>query len=544
MKTPEPTVNLELIADNSPEIKTLPLRELRTDGDTQMRVNGLDNDSVNDYAKKIRQGAQFPALKAVFDGRQNWLWDGFHTHAALVLVGIDAYSVEITEGTKDDAILLGTGANDTHGRKRTNADKRNSVRSILSQPEWWGWSDRKIARICKVSPPLIKEVREELLQERQEAGEAMLPMPATRTVKRNGRTYQMNTAAIANGKPGKPQEEIGGIAAGEPPKGTPLPLIETGRKTDTAVSTPAKPPAVELSNEYASHNNNGKLTAIHDTPHPIPVNDLICGNNLDVMRSWPDSFIQVVFTSSPYPKLRGFDLDVPEWLAWIEPRIAEVSRILKPNGVFGLNILFPRKEDEETRKKKWFDERLFTQMLPMILQHGFFLFDLYPWFKINPVPSGNLKEHDISAWEPVFVFAKSAEMFFDPVHGQYAQKTLARLVSGSPRGNGTVNSYSGGHARIEASGARQHNVIIASPSADDQGMPKAKGGGFPPSVPERFIRQHSQPGDLIVDIFCGSGPTLQAAEEHGRFWIGLDKDPTPIEKSRERLKIVRNRQRK
>lgn len=33
----------------------------------------------------------------------------------------------------------------------------------------------------------------------------------------------------------------------------------------------------------------------------------------------------------------------------------------------------------------------------------------------------------------------------------------------------------------------------------------------------------SNPGDLVLDCFYGSGSTLQAAQGLGRNWIGIDK---------------------
>lgn len=38
-----------------------------------------------------------------------------------------------------------------------------------------------------------------------------------------------------------------------------------------------------------------------------------------------------------------------------------------------------------------------------------------------------------------------------------------------------------------------------------------------------IVGASSNPGDLVVDPFCGSGTTLQASEELGRRWIGVDE---------------------
>jgi len=38
-----------------------------------------------------------------------------------------------------------------------------------------------------------------------------------------------------------------------------------------------------------------------------------------------------------------------------------------------------------------------------------------------------------------------------------------------------------------------------------------------------FLISHlTQPGDIVVDPFCGSGTTLVAAHQLGRLWIGCD----------------------
>jgi adenine-specific DNA-methyltransferase len=53
-----------------------------------------------------------------------------------------------------------------------------------------------------------------------------------------------------------------------------------------------------------------------------------------------------------------------------------------------------------------------------------------------------------------------------------------------------------------------------------------KGTGYPTeknlSMLETIVAASSNPGDLVMDCFCGSGSTLQAAYDSGRDWIGID----------------------
>lgn len=54
-----------------------------------------------------------------------------------------------------------------------------------------------------------------------------------------------------------------------------------------------------------------------------------------------------------------------------------------------------------------------------------------------------------------------------------------------------------------------------------------------------IIEASSNPNDLVLDCFAGSGTTLVAAEELGRRWIGIDNSPHAIERSQKRLKALK-----
>jgi hypothetical protein len=65
----------------------------------------------------------------------------------------------VIDGSKRDAILCAVGANADHGQRRTNADKRRAVQTMLQDPEWSGWSDRQIADQCAVSHNFVGSLR-------------------------------------------------------------------------------------------------------------------------------------------------------------------------------------------------------------------------------------------------------------------------------------------------------------------------------------------------------------------------------------------------
>ena len=137
------------------------LSELRTDGGTQTR-DALNGETVAEYAEKMRTGVRFPAVVAFYDGADYWLADGFHRVAGATQAGLADLDVDVRQGDRREAILFSVGANDSHGLRRTNADKRRAVNVLLADPVWVGWSDREIAKVCGVGKTLVGELRPSL----------------------------------------------------------------------------------------------------------------------------------------------------------------------------------------------------------------------------------------------------------------------------------------------------------------------------------------------------------------------------------------------
>ncbi len=47
-------------------------------------------------------------------------------------------------------------------KRRTNADKRKAVETLLNDKEWSQWSDNEIARKCEVHQTTVSKYRKEL----------------------------------------------------------------------------------------------------------------------------------------------------------------------------------------------------------------------------------------------------------------------------------------------------------------------------------------------------------------------------------------------
>lgn len=60
------------------------------------------------------------------------------------------------------------------------------------------------------------------------------------------------------------------------------------------------------------------------------------------------------------------------------------------------------------------------------------------------------------------------------------------------------------------------------------------------SILRRILKASSNPGELVADVFCGSGTTLAVAEKLGRRWIGCDLGRWAIHVTRKRLLGIEN----
>jgi site-specific DNA-methyltransferase (adenine-specific) len=72
---------------------------------------------------------------------------------------------------------------------------------------------------------------------------------------------------------------------------------------------------------------------------------------------------------------------------------------------------------------------------------------------------------------------------------------------------------------------------VGAQAAERLGYPTQK----PLSLLERIVAASSNPGDVVLDAFCGSGTALVAAQRLGRRWIGMDAAPAAVALAARRL---------
>lgn len=114
-------------------------------------------------------------------------------------------------------------------------------------------------------------------------------------------------------------------------------------------------------------------------------------------------------------------------------------------------------------------------------------------------------------------------------HWQFPPKTLDEMdargeIYWSPNGNPRRKIY-----LDESSGVPVQDIWLEFRDAHNQNI---KITGYPTEknseLLARIIEASSNPGDLVLDCFAGSGTTLDVASQLGRRWIGIDNSPEAI----------------
>jgi FtsZ-binding cell division protein ZapB len=141
-------------------IKVLNIGALVLDQKLQSRTE-INEDTVADYVEAVKRGDEFPPVLAYFDGVHYWLTDGYHRYHAHKKAGKAGITCEIVNGTFRDAVLKATSVNNKHGMRRTYADKRKAVMTLIEDFEWDTWSNIEMAEHCGVSASFVSNLRSE-----------------------------------------------------------------------------------------------------------------------------------------------------------------------------------------------------------------------------------------------------------------------------------------------------------------------------------------------------------------------------------------------
>jgi DNA modification methylase len=250
---------------------------------------------------------------------------------------------------------------------------------------------------------------------------------------------------------------------------------------------------------------------------------VVLADNLDLLAAMDGGCVDLVYIDPPFGtgKYRvsngeeGFDdlLDDPgEFVEWLAPCLRQLWRALSEKGSIVIH-LDPRTIhhvrlwcDVEFGKEHWENE---------IIWH---------YTGGGRSKARFSRKHDVILW-----YSKSVERAFnlDAVREPY------KPTSGYAKGG--IVSKAGKKYMPHPEGTPVDDVWdipIVNPMASERtSYPTQK----PVKLLERVVLGLSSPGDVVCDVFSGSGTTAVACREHGRSFICCDSNPDAIGVTMDRL---------
>lgn len=236
----------------------------------------------------------------------------------------------------------------------------------------------------------------------------------------------------------------------------------------------------------------------------LPLNTILAGDCIEVMRALPESSIDLIFADPPYNlQLKG-DLHRPDnslvdavddhWdqftsfetydrftRAWL----AAARRLLKPNGAIWVIGSY---------------HNIF-RVGTALQDAGYWLLNDVVWRKSNPMPNFRGKRFT-NAHETMIWASKSEGAKYT-----FNYEALKALNDGIQMRSDWVLPICTGHERIKD-------------AAGDKAHPTQK----PAALLHRVLIGSSNPGDVVLDPFFGTGTTGAVAKMLGRDWIGIERE--------------------
>lgn len=318
------------------------------------------------------------------------------------------------------------------------------------------------------------------------------------------------------------------------------------------------------------------------------------GDALSVLQTMPEASVQCCVTSPPYWGLRryiprdspleihqiGLEPSLEEHLKRLVEILAEVRRVLRPDGVLWLNYGQMYSSDggsglgtslaRENRSHQQRNERvgvvpgykpkdliLADAMLAIALQKaGWWLRAEVIWQKPTAMPE-SAKDRPMRDHEKVYLLSKSE-------HYRYDRSAVRAPVTGGakPRGKGVHQKAlrfpqnwaagPGTHSPLNTGGGKQnasYSAAITKTVEDrqlrtvwtvaSQPFKGAHWATFPVRLAERCVLLTTRPGDVVLDPFTGAGSTGLAALRNGRRFVGIELNPDYVSMARARIERER-----
>jgi site-specific DNA-methyltransferase (adenine-specific) len=254
-----------------------------------------------------------------------------------------------------------------------------------------------------------------------------------------------------------------------------------------------------------------------------------CRESFDLIYADPPYNTGEVFRISNSDQVAYLDIwpgGISGFLSMLEPRIQACASILSPTGSFWIHL-----DHRTTHEVKVLCDSVF----PSNGYQGEII-----WVPGN---GGKSRKKISVTHQTILVYSKGEMKFYgDRAREAFAKgslKTHFKKVDSEGRSyrdrviKGKTYRYYADEGKRLGSVWMDCPAMSANPPICDEttGYPTQK----PLSLMTRIVELTTNIGDLVLDPFCGSGSTLEAAANLGRRWLGIDKSEVAFRIATERL---------
>jgi adenine-specific DNA-methyltransferase len=232
---------------------------------------------------------------------------------------------------------------------------------------------------------------------------------------------------------------------------------------------------------------------------------------MPTLKRLPDELFNLTVTSPPYNIGKEYETPLPlkDYLDWCEKWMEEVHRVTRPDGAFWLNVGYVGVPGKAT-----------ALSLPYLLwsRCPFYLIQEVVWNYGAGVAARKFlsPRNEKLLWyvKNPGVYTFNLDAIRDPDVKYPLQKKNGKL-------------------RCNTIGKNPSDVwqIAKVTSGQDRASPERTShpAQFPLDLIGRLILGFSNPGDLVLDPFLGSGTVAAACLENGRCFVGIEVDPAYCE---------------